>query len=245
MEELLALPVLTLNLEFGDTEHRVCNTSPIDRYKLCTQPNTGSEGIPGFGLLEMNVSILVLPEDIERDWWGAPESYWMRQKIRRAIKLGYEFSPIDYSDHLDEIREINTSKDMRQGLKMSDSYQAMPVKKNPFRNQTCRRHRNDYFGILKDGRLYAYALVRQCGEMFIFSEIIGHGDHLDTGIMNLMVFEAAKRRFAESECRYGVYHVHHNGTPGLQFFKRKMGFAGYRVHWELARPGVEVPAIEV
>ena len=96
--------------------------------------------------------------------------------------------------------------------------------------------------MFKDGRLWAYANVVQCGEVMIFSKLLGHGERLDDGIMNLLVFEAAKRCRQESGTRYAVYHLADNGTEGLQFFKRKMGFTGHLVHWELARPGVRISA---
>jgi len=165
----------------------------------------------------------------------------MRQKIRRAEKLGYEFRPFSYNDHLDDLYEINTSMEDRQGKPMSDSYRnrLSPVAEAPA--PTCMRHRRDWFGVFRDGKLYAYANVLQCGEMMLFSKILGHGDAMDDGIMNLLVFQAAKLRQAESGTRYPVYFLQHSGTEGLQFFKRKMGFTGHTVVWELARPGVAVP----
>jgi len=241
LDELLALPTMTINLEYADSADRICNTSPVERYKTFIAP---SPQIEGHGFLELNVSVLVLPDDLEKDWFGTPDSYWMRQKIRKATKLGYEFAEFDFRDHVDEIYEINTSKEERQGRAMSESYTRRPAEKSPFRDQTCVRHRNDYYGIFRDGRLYAYAMVRQVGEMFIFSEFIGHGDHLDNGVMSLLTWEASKIRHAESNSRLGIYHLHHNGTPGLQFFKRKMGFRPFQVHWELAKPGVELPDLE-
>jgi hypothetical protein len=239
LEVLLALPLLTINLEYGDSDDRVCHASPVDRYQAFTAP---SPQIEGFGFLELNVSVLVLPDNFD-DWWNSPDSHWMRRKVRGAIKAGYQFAPFDHINFRDDVYEINTSKQTRQGRPMSEAYRRLPVEKSPFRNQSCPRHRNDYFGVFRDSKLYAYALVRQCGEMFLFAEFIGHGAHLENGIMNLLLFEAAKRRHQESGSRYAVYHLHHNGTPGLQFFKRKMGFAPHRVNWELARVGVTAPSL--
>src|SRR5262245_65065199 len=116
LAEMLALPSLTINLEYGDSDDRECTKTPVDRYQAFTAP---SPSIEGYGTLEMNVSVLVLPDDLERDWWGTPDSYWMRQKVRRARKIGYEFAAFDYKDFLDDIYEINTSKIERQGRAMS------------------------------------------------------------------------------------------------------------------------------
>jgi hypothetical protein len=232
------LPALTINLEYGDSGDGECTDLPLTLYKQFTAPN---KNFPGYGYLEVNASVLILPDDIENGWWGTPEAKWMRQKIRRAEKLGYEFRAFAYNDFLDDVYEINTSMDDRQGKPMSDSYRQKPAPGPEPAAPTCMRHRRDWFGVFKDGKLYAYTNVLQCGEMMLFSKILGHGDAMDDGIMNLLVFQAAKVRQAESGTRYPVYFLHHSGTEGLQFFKRKMGFAGYTVTWELARPGVQVP----
>jgi len=233
------LPALTINFEYGDTDDHTCVKGPLDLYKQFTAPNKTYEG---YGFLEVNVSVLLIPDDIERDWWGSPDSYWMRQKVRRAIKLGYSFAAFDHNEYIDDIHEINISLDVRQGRPMTESYRTRPTEQSPFGDQPCPRHRHDYFGVFKDGKLFAYALVPQCGEMMLFSRILGHGDRMSDGIMNLLVYEAVKHRHENSNTRYAVYFLHNSGTTGLQFFKRKMGFGGYTVRWELARPGVVVPS---
>lgn len=234
------LPALTINLEYGDSGHETCRAHALDLYGQFTRP---SADYAGHGYLEVNVSVFAIPEDIDRDWWKTPESYWMRQKVRRAIKLGYEFAPLAYNDYLDDIFEINTSMQARQGRPMTDYYRQRPEPREPWGEQPCPRHHFGYFGVFKDGRLFAYTLVAQSGEMMQFSQILGHGDHMDDGIMNLLIFEAVKLHQDRARTPYAVYYLHDSGTAGLQFFKRKMGFAGHLVHWELARPGVEAPPL--
>ena len=231
------LPPLVINFEYGDSPAGGCRRLPRDLYARFTAP---SEVYSGCGFLEVNVAVIVLSDDIERDWWGSPQAKWMRQKVRRAIRLGYEFRPFEHDDHIDEIFAINTSLPTRQGGRMSEPYRKRPAKEPPTRTWTCPRHRRVYHGVFKDGKLCVYANVVQCGEAMIFSRLLGHGAHLDSGIMNLLVYEAARRCHEESGTRYAIYHLADNGTEGLQFFKRKMGFSGYRVRWELARPGVRV-----
>jgi hypothetical protein len=236
------LPVLTINLEYGDSDDVACHTRPVELYRQFTTPQ---KSYPGHGFLEVNVSVLMLPDDLEKDWFGTPDSYWMRQKIRRAVKMGYTFAPFDHNEHLDEVYEINTSMDVRQGKPMTDTYRNPPEAIESYGEQTCPRHRAEWVGVFKDDKLCAYSQVIQCGEMMIFSKILGHGDHMGDGVMNLLVYEAAKLRHASSGTRVAVYYLQDSGTEGLQFFKRKMGFTGYLVHWELARPGVDAPHIEV
>ena len=238
MERDVAVRSLSINLEYGDSPHRTCSVSPVDRYARFVAPDLER---PGRGRLTHGVSVLVIPDDIERDWWGAPGSAYLRRRVRRALRLGYEFREFDFRDYRDDIYEINLSKPERQGKPMSAAYTEYPPDKAPFRGQTCPRHRNDYVGVFQGGRLFAYALLRQCGEMVLFSEILGHGERLDDGIMYLLVFESVKLRKKESGARYAVYHLHDAGSGGLRYFKEQAGFAPFDVHWELGRPGVPVP----
>jgi hypothetical protein len=230
------LPKLTINLECADTQGRECLKLPQELYAKFTAPH---ENYPGYGAMEVNVAVIVIPDDVENDWWNTAESKWMRQKVRRCQKAGYEFRRFEHNDHIDEIHEINTSLTERQGRKMSALYTEKPAPTRSLKNQPCDRHRRDYYGVFKDGKLFAYTYIFTCGEMMVYSRLLGHGDALKDDVMNLMVFEAAKVRHAESGTRYAVYHMADNGSEGLQFFKRKMGFVGHRVVWELARPGVK------
>src|SRR5690606_13721151 len=101
------------------------------------------------------------PDDLERDWWAAPASAYLRRRVRRAQRLGYEFATFDQRDHRAAMYEINTSKDERQGRPMTEAYTVWPEEKRPFRNQDCPRHRNEYVGVFQNGTLYAYALLQQ------------------------------------------------------------------------------------
>jgi hypothetical protein len=226
------LPSLTINLEHGDTDDEACCLPPLQLFEQFTVPNPQ---YPGYGALEANLSVLVVPDDIDAAWWKSPDSYWMRQKVRRAIKLGYTFGPLDFNNHLDDIYEINTSKSERQGRAMTESYLARPQPERPGPELLCDRHRPAKFGVFLEGKLVAYTFINHSGEMISFSTILGHGDHMDDGIMNLLVFEVVKWYQERSRIRYAMYFLNDSGTAGLQFFKRKMGFAGYNVRWELSR----------
>ncbi len=233
--DLSTLPALTINLHHGDTDDESCRVDPLKLFEQFTLPSLTHDG---YGELEVNTSVLVIPDDIERDWWGSPESYWMRQKVRRAVKLGYEFAAFEFDEYLDDVYEINTSKGERQGRPMTQAYRERPQPRGRSAEQPCPRHRTGWFGVFREGKLFAYAKVPQCGEMMLFSMILGHGDHMEDGLMNLLVYEAVKWHREQAGTSYAVYFLHDSGTTGLQFFKRKMGFAGYVVRWELGHRGV-------
>ena len=231
-----SLPTLTIDFELGDSADGKCTALPNDLHTKFTAPNPDYEG---YGKFEVNVAVLVIPENLD-DWWGTPESKWMRQKVRGAEKLGYTVQIFEHDDYMDAIHAVNTSLTSRQGVEMSDAYTKAPEPEGK-RNQTCPRHRRDWFGAFTaDGTLAAYALVIQCGEMLIFTRFLGHGDYRDEGATNFLLYEVVKYRQAESGTKYAVYHLQDNGTEGLQFFKRKMGFRGHTVKWVLgagtARP---------
>jgi hypothetical protein len=227
-----SLPRLSISLGHGDTDDEQCRVSPVYHFEQFTTPN---RTYPGYGELEVNVSLLRIPDDVEKDYFGIPDSYWLRQKVRRARKLGYEYRQFLHDDYIDDLYEINTSKEQRQGRAMSAQYRDRPPNQVPFPTPTCPRHRNDYVGVFLDGKLYAYALIVQCGEMMLYSMILGHGDHMDNGIMNLLVYESVKWNRENCGTRYAIYYLADSGTEGLQFFKRKMGFSAHTVRWELSR----------
>lgn len=234
--DIAALPSLTVSFEARDTDHPNCAKLPQRLYEQFTAPSSTFEG---YGAFEVNCSILIIPDDIDSEWWGVPASYWMRQKVRKALKEGYVFSEIDRNDHADEIYEINTSLEERQGRPMSESYRKKVEAYGSLGVQPCPRHQLRFYGILREGQLYAYSWIHQVGELALFSMIIGHGEHLRHGIMSLMVFEAVKDLQRSSGTRYGMYHLHHGGGEGLTFFKEKMGFRPFRVRWVLEGVGSE------
>ena len=235
------LPALTIYLEHGDTTDESCRVPPLKLFEQFTLP---SLIYPGYGELEVNTGVLDIPNDIERDWWQLPNLALMRRKVRHAMKLGYKFAPFEFNDYIDDVYEINTSKAERQGRPMTQSYRERPAPRGRSPEQPCRRHRNGWYGVFRDGRLCAYTNVPQCGEMLLFSTILGHGDHMDDGIMYLLIFEVVKWHHERSGTSYAVYYLMDSGTEGLQFFKRKMGFAGYLVRWELRSRHTGIPALE-
>src|SRR4051794_33494276 len=224
-----SLPRLAINFECGDTEAPGCTTRARSLYERFVAPSTS---YPGYGTYAVNASILVIPDDIEADWFGKPESYWMRQKIRRAVKLGYEVRDVERNDYLDDIYAINTSLEERQGRPMTDAYQAKPQPQSPLGEQPCPRHQLRFLGVLLGEQLVAYTSMQQYGEFVLISTILGHGEHMKDGIMQLLVYEGVRAVKASGHPAYAMYNLHDSGTEGLQFFKRKMGFEGYLVDWQ-------------
>ena len=116
-----ALPTLTVNLEHGDTDDETCRVLPLRWFEVFTAPNVD---YPGYGEFEVNVSMFVVPDDIEADWFNVPSSRWLRKKVHRSRRLGYEFAPFEFNDYIDDIFEINTSKLERQEEWMYEKYRS-------------------------------------------------------------------------------------------------------------------------
>lgn len=72
-----ALPQLEINLEYGDTDLPGGQSGPVELYRQFTAP---APDFAGHGYLEVNVSVLPIPEDIANQWFGSPDSYWMRRR---------------------------------------------------------------------------------------------------------------------------------------------------------------------
>jgi hypothetical protein len=171
--------------------------------------------------------VAVLPDTYEQ--WFEDVGYYCRRKVRRAQKRGYTFARINRDDHLEDIHEINTSLEERQGRVMDERYRRAVKPFGPLPNHACPRHQLATYGVFKDGTLVAYAWIYQTGEMFLLSTLLGHGAHLNEGVMFLLIAGVIEDLITTAGSRYAVYERHWSGTEGLRFFKEQMGFRPYLV----------------
>jgi hypothetical protein len=242
-----ARPHLTISFCRGDTNDPHCIEYPDRFYAQFTAPSPRD---PRIGRYEAGCSILVTPPTFDA-YWGSPAAYWMRQKVRRAGRDGFVFAQIARDDYLDDIYAINTSLPERQGRPMADAYRQRPAPQGPLPDFPCPRHALRRYGVLRDGHLYAYAWVYVIGELCLFSTILGHGAHMRSGIMSLLVAETVRDLMASAGLRYAMYNLHASGTDGLRFFKEQMGFAPYDVTWlmgdesDAVRQAARAKAVEV
>ncbi len=175
------------------------------------------------------MSIMDAPESVEA--WRA-QHRTARKRSARADRLGYTFAEIDRSKFNDDLHAINTSKQERQGRPMTAGYLerhnhgALP-------DYPCDRHRIRTFGVLRDGHLYAYSTLYRVGDLLLVSMILGHGDHLDDGIMFLLM-----EGMVEAESDGGgwfFYNRHDSGrADGLVWFKERLGFRATDIELALA-----------
>lgn len=170
-------------------------------------------------------SVLAIPDSIA-GW--RDEHRTARKRADRAARRGYRFAEIQREQFADDIFEINTSLEQRQGRPMSSGYRERTTF-SPLPVYICARHRVSTYGVLKAERLVAYLWLYRAGDLALVSTILGHGDHLEDEVMYLLMQGAIRREIDTGG--YLVFNRHDSGTDGLRFFKERVGFAESPVGW--------------
>jgi len=195
-------------------------------YRNCTRPH------PKFPLVkkkEWGVALVELPDDVN-DFRRGKKMQALRTNSRSANNKGYVFTWTNPSEHIEEIMEINTSSEMRGGRPMDRHYVEREMVEESFTATDAIPAAVD-----ADGRVRAYVDLITVGEVAIVSRILGHAQHLNNGIMYLLI---------EGIVAYLITQKHETGLPlwlmydtffgapeGLWYFKERLGFQPHRVKW--------------
>jgi hypothetical protein len=144
---------------------------------------------------------------------------------RRARSRGYVVRDIDRNDHIDDIHDIHTSLDVRQGRALDHQYR----EKQQHFDQ--KRHFR-YWGVVSpESRLVAYATLGTYGNFASFSQMMGIRNN--DGIMHLLLSEAICQLIDSGEVRWVMYDTFFGAQPGLRNFKTILGFRPYRASFSL------------
>jgi len=166
----------------------------------------------------------------DMDEW-AEDHRTARKRANRASRRGYTFSVVRREEHSDELFEINTSAERRQGRPMSESY-TKRYEYAPLPTYPCERHQVRTYGVKSpEGALVAYLWLYVAGQLRLCSSIIGHAAHLENEIMYLLfrgMLEAESERDPDGVV---VYHRWDNGTDGLRFYKERVGLRETEINW--------------
>ena len=148
---------------------------------------------------------------------------------RKAAKRNYTFVKINRNDYIDDIYEINTSTEQRQGKPMGEGYLQ---KVNSYKNEANYR----YFGVVNsENRLVAYCNIAFYGEFALIVTLLGHKNYLNDGIMYLMIVEFNKIMFEEYKqkgYKYIMYDTFFGASEGLKRFKKRLKYQPYKVKWQ-------------
>ncbi len=184
------------------------------------------------------VGVALLPLDEFRD----PDAYLAafrtaRKRARRAARLGYTVDVFDPEDRSLELHAIHASLPERQGRPIDPDYL------DP--NAVERRGPGiDYLGVFRDGILVGYSRVEYAGEIAGLGRIMGHGDHLENGIMFLLTAGIVGHvTSTRPQARYLVYDTFFGAPPGLRWFKTHLGFRPYYVRWKREPDGSRDPSV--
>lgn len=229
--ELRGLPQVTINLRCAETAGNDPFFERIvrDFYREAVRRH------PKFPLVrhyEYGFSVHRLSPD-PADYLLAIEGA-ARRNYKKSCRLGYRFERIDYNEHLADVTAIVRSAPVRQGRPMPErffTHEALPSRDPPSRSPL-----NDYpyFGILRDGRLYAFASCMIAGELCSIESIYGHADHLADGVVPMMIVGIAEWVATHHPgVRYYAYGTYFGATETMQRFKRKFGFIPHRARWVL------------
>jgi hypothetical protein len=152
----------------------------------------------------------------------------VRTNVNRATAAGFQVAWCDPLDHLEAILAVNRSAPVRQGRPMAPEY-GDPAALKAYFSEGGR-----VFGAFDaGGRLRAYLHLADGGEVAIIARLLAHADDLDQGVMYLLVIGLVKDLLASQGggFRWLMYDTLLGGTPGLNYFKERIGFKPYRVRW--------------
>ncbi len=150
----------------------------------------------------------------------------VRRKRRKALRSGYGVRPFRPADRHRELMAINGSTPTRQGKTMARGYLREDFSLPSSQWQT------PYGVFSAEGMLVGYVLLLEQGEVATLDVILGHADHLENGIMYLLVTEIVGDLIRKGQARYCFYDMWFGASDGLRTFKRRCGFNPYFVTWQ-------------
>lgn len=152
-----------------------------------------------------------------------------RNMVRKCERQGFTFESFNYNSYLNQIYKINTSREIRQGKPMSESYKT-PPRPISRRERLCNIHQHIWIGGFKENELLAYCSLIVLNEIAIINTILGHDKALTYGIMNGLI-----QSLVWTSYRTGAKYLNYldliNCTDSMHKFKTSVGFEPHVVHF--------------
>lgn len=181
---------------------------------------------------EYGFCVCILPRNFD-DYFRLIEGA-ARRNFKKSLRLGYCFARLDYNAHVEEIAAIIGSADARQGRSMPAKLLSRTNDSNNDPPSRSDRHDYPYYGIFREGRLYAYASCLVAGELCAIQTIFGHADYQDDGIVPMLIIGLAECAIRDyPHVKYYAYGSYYGASATMQRFKRKFGFMPHIAHWTL------------
>jgi hypothetical protein len=176
------------------------------------------------GAKTLGVALLPLDEFADADDYLAKLRY-VRRRARRATRLGYTVGLFDPIERRADLLAIHGSLPERQGRPIDAEYLDPEAQAKLGPNV-------EYLGVWRDGTVLAYTRLDHVGDIAGMGRIMGHGDHLDDGVMHLLAAGVVGHvKATRPRARYLFYDTFFGAPEGLRTFKRNLGFAPYFVRW--------------
>jgi hypothetical protein len=175
----------------------------------------------------VGVALLPLAGVDDVDAYLAPRRY-ARRRVTRAERLGYSFGLFEPEARRAELLAIHASIPERQGRPIDPEYLDADAvyETGPH---------IEYAGVFREGRVVAYSRLHYAGEIVAMMRVMGHGAHLDDGVMFLLAAGIVGHVKAEHpETRYVFYDTFFGAGEGLRTFKQRLGFTPHYVRWTRA-----------
>jgi hypothetical protein len=181
------------------------------------------------GAKTFGVALMALNEVSGAEDYLADRRY-ARRRVRRATRLGYRTELFDAFAHQQDLLAIHASLPERQGRPIDPSYLDPDA-------QPRRGPHVDYLGVLLDGTVVAYSRLDYVGDTAGLGRIMGHGDHLDNGVMWLLMSAIVEHvKSTRPQARWLFYDTFFGAPAGLRAFKTNAGFRPYYVRWRREAP---------
>lgn len=153
-----------------------------------------------------------------------------KRKVKSAKQREYSYAKVDAVSAIDQIMEINGSLPERGGRLMDPLYSS----RSRF-EMILGEIGNAHIVKCPDGKIVAYALVPNIGDLWTVDYVLGHGDHLNSGMMYLLMTQIIEEKFELAKTagnpKWIMYDTWFGASAGLRQFKAVLGFSPYWVRW--------------
>lgn len=214
VKKIITLPKVTIDL--GDDKHGLYKdlNKRHPRYKIIRNKT--------LGVCLIKMSDFTTHDDYLKSINGKNSAAYY---ARKAKKRGHTFCKIDRNKYINDIFDINTSKEIRQGIPMTTEFQKKVLHYQDKEDEL-------YYGVLdKNGILRSYCWFWKAHEVIIVDTLLGHKNFLNDGVMYLLLTGALQNIRQTKDVKYVMYDMFFGAAPGLKMFKSKLGFRPYRVSW--------------
>lgn len=226
------VPLQTGFSRYNDALHALDRFAAGEIYQLSDRAYAAAIERPR---LEGGLSAAILPLPASYEAYLRAIGDKSRNMVRKPEKAGFRIGRFDKNNHLEDIYQIHTSLDVRQGQPLQDHYRLRPHASYKGR-AAWELVSEEWWGAFNpEGRLVGYVYLPGTNGEYLTSRIMGHGDYLKFGIMNALVAEIVRAHAGErGHILYGMYE---HGTDGLRRFKDSMGFVPVPLHRYAFGPG--------